>query len=255
MRAIILYCLLALPTLPAQVIPAAAADPVSWPDRGPYQKVGRAGFGAGRTKIPRRVVAAMRRLVRGDPSTWFLDERYVSPDRKERVVCIDGWQAEMCLLVARRTWTNLNAPASLPSVNLMLGSLCSLSAADLQDHRKLQAYLLNVTRLQRCLDVVFLDPEFRRKELEGGGINGWLQGTEKNPRALLTLCRKWVMTKTADGVTVCCNVMNGDGGVERWTFHLRVDKTVWLEGLDVQELFEDRTFSNSKGNFINLLHI
>ena len=251
MRVAVFHCLLILFTLQAQAAPADT-DPVSWPDQGPYQRVGQAGYGAGSIEMPRQVVAVVRRRVQGDPSSWYLVERYGSPGREERTVCVAGRQAEMCLLVARGTWTSLNASANLPSVNTMLGSLAT---ADLQDRRKLRIYLSHVVRLQRCLDAVFLDPAFRLEELDGERIHEWLQGTEKNPHALLALCREWVMTKTEDGVAISCNVMNGRGGVERWVFHLRVDRAGWLESLDVRQLCEDGTFYSRSGNVINLLRI
>ena len=219
---------------------------------GPSQNVGQRDFGLGTIKMPAAVVAAARCHVSDRPSYWYLVEFGGFGLPRKRIVSIVGAGGGcMSLLVERGSWTNLSAPANLP---LLDEALDPLVPADVQDRSKMAAYLLHLVVLQEGLQIVLLDPAFWRMQSNPGVIQKWLTGTEKNPQALHALCREWTVTKEKDRVTFCFNVMNGWGGVERWTVHLRVEKAVRLEGFQVQPARKDDTFSNETGYVTNLAH-
>ena len=59
---------------------------------------------------------------------------------------------------------------------------------------------------------------------------------------LLALFHPLAVNKAKDRVTVGCNVMTSRRAVEQWTFHLRVDQAVRVEGIDVRQIYPEGTF-------------
>ena len=231
----------------------AADEMVSWPNRGPYQKVGDPHWGSGATKMPVPVVEALRQTLRGDPSRWQLLDRADFSGQHKRVLQISskvkelpsfpgGVWAYASVLVEPSAWTNLGAPGSVPWLN---GLLKPLRPAELQNRAKVKEYAAEIICLHKHPErFSILTPDFRQDAagLESK-LSDWLQGREKRPGALLALVHEISVSKDKDRVTLRCNVMPLDGSVERWTFHLRTDRAMKLEGVDIVELCQEETFS------------
>ena len=239
MRLIPLVCLYSLVAGHVHAAPTATAtntEALMWPNRGPYQKVGRYDYGLGAIKMPVPVVEALRRDVSGDPSTWYVSTIEDFSGQKKRIVNVIGQdKGYLSLLVARGTWTIL----SVPRLNEVLDPLVP---ADLQDRAKLEAYLFHIIRLWRYQGCAFLDLDFRRGHRTKRGSREWLQGTETHRSSLVALCHEPVVTKSRDRVTIGFNLMNPTGGVEHWTFHLRLNQAMQLEGMEARLLRKNGTF-------------
>ena len=217
------------------------ADPATWPDRGPYQKVGNPDSGLGPTKMPVPVVAAVQRLVPNDPSHWNLyPGLHDFAGHGWRILQLYGGSVDyVTLLLARGSWTILSVPASLPVLNEVLDPL---NAADLQNRDKTESYLWHVVLLQRHGQGGFLDEEFRRENVDTPRYKLWLRGTETRREALRALCHDPVLTRSGDRVTARVNVMTANGAVEGWTFHLQVGQSVQLKGTEVRLVRKEHTF-------------
>ena len=213
----------------------------TWPDRGPYQKVGNVNSGLGVIKMPVPLVAALQRVVPDDPSRWNLfDGLHDFAGHGWRIVQLNGDSGNhITLLIARGSWTILSVPAALPVLNEVLDPLVP---ADLQNRDKTENYLWHIVLLQRHGQGIFLDETFQRECLDNPYPEWWHQGTETRRRALRALCHDPVVTRTGEQATVQFNFLTVQGAVERWTLRLRLGKTVQLESTDVRQIRKDHTF-------------
>ena len=231
----------------------AADEAVSWPNRGPYQTVGDPHWGSGATKMPVPVVEALHQTLRGDPSRWqILDSSDFSGQHKQVLQIISkvkklpsfpgGVWVYASVLVEPSAWTNLSAPGSVPWLN---GLVKPLRPAELRSRAKVKEYAAEIICLHKHPELFsILTPDFRH---DAAGLESkrsdWLQGREKRPEALQALVHEIRVSKDKERVTLRCNVMPLDGSVEQWTFHLRTDRAMKLEGVDIVELCKAETFS------------
>ena len=242
----------------------ALADPVAWPNRGPYRTVGDPNEGYP-VNLPASVVAAVQRQIPDPPARWIT--HWIGfPGQRKPLLQISGWNRGYAILFVKAgAWVNLSTPASMPFLNQVLERL---RPSDLQDRDKLETYVYHIVFLQKHGLSKLLTPELQRERfttkrvidtmnvptgerqallakdpsLNDAMIDTWLGGTEKSRQVLLALFHPLVVTRDLDRVTVGCNVMTSRGAVEQWTFHLRVDQAVRLEGVDVREIYPEGTF-------------
>ena len=225
----------------APATPTTTVGPATWPDRGPYEKVGGYDEGLNNVKLPRPVVAAVQRAISDAPSHWNLyDGLHDFAGHNWPILQLYGHtNGYLTLLKARGSWTILSVPAALPMLNEVLDPLIP---ADLQSIDKTGNYLWHIVLLQRHGQGSLLDKDFQREKLDNPYREWWHQGTEARRRALRALCHDPVVTGTGEHATVQCNFLTVQGAVERWTLRLRLGKSVQLAGTDVRQIRKEGTF-------------
>jgi hypothetical protein len=144
----------------------------------------------------------------------------------------------------------INQPKGFPYINDTLADLFA-SPCELEDPVKLGVYVGYVSALFKgpfriALTSGFLESMEQRVEKPSGKLepmlNDFLQGREKDPEALRSLCADPMLQLQGDSFEIQCNLMTGHGAVERWTLKGKLGKAVTLTDIAVAEIRRDGTF-------------
>jgi hypothetical protein len=71
----------------------------------------------------------------------------------------------------------------------------------------------------------------------------WLEGKEKNPEALRSLCADPIVKVEGENIEIQCNIITGCGSVEEWTLKGKLGKWITLTEIMVKQIREQGTFS------------
>ena len=198
--------------------------------------------------VPSNVVASASKILRGKPSGWQVNN-YRARD-KAVVLLRDRRRHCRIYLALPDKWVWINQPKGFPYINDTLADLFA-SPCELEDPVKLGVYVGYVSALFKgpfriALTSGFLESMEQKVEKPSGKLepmlNDFLQGREKDPEALRSLCADPMLQLQGDSFEIQCNLMTGHGAVERWTLKGKLGKAVTLTDIAVAEIRRDGTF-------------
>ena len=212
-----------------------AEEPVFWPNRKPYEKVGTYRS----LLMPIVVTEAVKPKLGDDPSKWEAYRLTNYAHQHKCVAFVSSDHVYTTYFVTPTAWYKLNTPQSTRYLNEVIGPV--LKVADLKDKEKVFSYLDYLFFLELSQGAI-LDNDLREREFNAKRGSDWLRGTEKRLEVLRALGHDPTITIQGDDITIVYNIMPYAGSVERWTLHAKRGEWLTLTGIERTEIFPEGTF-------------
>ena len=216
---------------------------LAWPSTGACQRIGRLNPAPAFASVdaPRIVIQAASSVLKGNPSLWYVNHIYNYSKQGKEVVCLlDTNDNCMIYLIQSDRWVHLNTTNSLPYINEVLTMMIT-KQQEMEDPQILVWYIGSLAFIYKGPERVVLSDNFLR--VNGPYIDVWLHGKEKSPDVLRSLCKDPRMVQLKDGILVQCNIITNKGAVEYWSVKVRLDTSIEILAVSVNQSFEDGSFS------------
>lgn len=215
---------------------ARGEEPLSWPNQGPYQRVGENKYRWSFKPIdmPVAVVKAAQRHLDGSPAQWLVETYPNYAQQHKTVVFLFSGKGKGAYLVTDEFWVEL-LPHNMSSLDQVIGHV--LKERDLGDEEKLSSYLGWLDTLLLTHSLLMDDRFFKEVEQDVALFDKdspeEYKFTPKRRRVFRRLChRPTVVIHGSNAVITYNALLRWTRGAIRRTAYIKVGKWIKVTGID-----------------------